>query len=481
MFLKTISRVCYVNDFDTGDRAWVPEIWAQETLAILEENMVVGQLVHRDFEDEIKNFGDTVNTRMPGTFTAKRKGVNDDVTVQDASATKVAVVLNQHVHTSFVIKDGEESMSFKDLIKEYLGPAAKSLAENIDRILLGQVIQYRENQVAIDPDNTSDDIKDAMLDTREVMNVNKVPTSGRNLIMTPATETEALKLELFISSEKVGDDGTALREASLGRKLGFDNYMCQNASSVLSSDYTDGTTDGAMSTDGAVLKGVTTITLSSGGATLNPGQYIQFTDNDGGFYRIVSSGATTMLIDQPLLSDLADDSFVRYYTQGAVEIDADDASAYPAGYSNPINIADGGVVPKVGQFVTFSNSSDVVYSGEYTIINVEAGAAAGDYYITLDRPLDVALASTNGDKVSYGPRGNFNFAFDRNALALVVRPLGAPISGTGALAGVAQYNDLAMRVVISYEGRGQGHLVTLDLLCGLKVLDVNRGAILTRV
>jgi len=441
-FLKRISQTCYVNDFDTADRAWVPELWAAETLAILEENMVIGRLVHTDFEDIIAAFGDTVNTRKPGTFTAKRKGVNDDVTVQNATATKVAVVLNQHVHTSFVIKDGEESKSFRDLVTEYLGPAAKSLAENIDRVLLGQVIQYRENQVSTDPVTPTDDIKDQMLDLREVMNVNKVPMAGRNLILTPKTETEALKLDLFVSAERVGDEDTALREASLGRKLGFDTYMCQNACGLINGTYTDGTAGADMSiNNGNITKGSTVLTLTSGGATLLAGMYVQFVDTCGGMYRVVSSGATTVTLDQGIVNDIVDNDVIRYYTLGAIDIDGDAAaSASLAGYDKPLNIVAAGVIPQVGQFVGFSTSGNVVYAGEYTIINVEAGSGTGDYYITLDRPLDALLE--HADKICYGPKGQYNFAFDRNALALVVRPLALPQPGTGAKAGVATYNDL---------------------------------------
>lgn len=480
-FLKKTSYICYINDFDTADRAWVPELWAQETLALLEENMVIGRLVYTDFEDEIKSFGDTVNTRKPGEFTAKRKGVNDDVTVQNATAVKVAVVLNQHVHTSFMIKDGEESKSFKDLVVEYLRPAAKSLATQIDRVLLGQVIQFRANQTALDPVSPADDIKDLILDLREVMNVNKVPVDGRNLILTTKTETEALKLDLFISADKIGDDGTAMRKASLGEKLGFSTFMCQNTPSSLSTGYTDGTAGNPGSIDnGNITAGSTSFTMTTDSSAILPGMYVQFTDACGGIYRVVSSSATTMVLDQGIISDIADDQLVRYYTLGAVDIDGDSATAYPAGYEKAINVAAGGVIPTVGQFVGFTTSGNVLYSGEYAIIDVEAGAGTGDYYITLDRPLDVALASTNGDKICYGPRGQYNFAFDRNALALVVRPLAIPQEGTGAKAGVASYNDLSMRITITYEGRGQGHLVTCDLLCGVKVLDVDRGAMMTR-
>ena len=89
--------------------AFVPEIWANESVLILLENMVASSLIHRDFENELARFGDIVNTRKPAEFTAKRKDVNDNVTIQDASATNIQVPLNQHLHTSFLIRDGEES------------------------------------------------------------------------------------------------------------------------------------------------------------------------------------------------------------------------------------------------------------------------------------------------------------------------------------------------------------------------------------
>jgi hypothetical protein len=35
-----------------------------------------------------------------------------------------------------------------------------------------------------------------------------------------------------------------------------------------------------------------------------------------------------------------------------------------------------------------------------------------------------------------------------------------------------------MRVVMTYDGNLQGHLVTCDLLCGVKVLDINLGTVM---
>jgi hypothetical protein len=86
-FNTIVSVNCYeTNSLD----AFMPEIWANESLSILTENMVISNLVHRDFEPLVADFGDVVNTRKPAAFAAKRKGVNDDVTVQNATATNIA-------------------------------------------------------------------------------------------------------------------------------------------------------------------------------------------------------------------------------------------------------------------------------------------------------------------------------------------------------------------------------------------------------
>lgn len=478
-FLKSVSWVCYDNDFDTADRAWVPEIWAAETLMILEANMVIGNLVHTDFEDEIQEFGDTVNTRKPGTFTARRKGVNDDVTVQDATAEKIAVVLDQYFHTSFLIRDGQESLSFKDLVAEYLGPAASSLAEAIDKVLLGQAYQFMANGVgdlgrfSEDSPGATGNVKGEILNTRQKMNEKKAPVSGRNLILAPDSETEALKLDLFISAEKVGDEGTALREASLGRKLGFDFYMAQNVGSigpVGSDDYAFHADE--LASDGAA--GATTLTLDSG--VVENGQYITL-ENDEQPLRVTAGGGTTgITVNRPLrVAVPAATSNLIEYIPGDVDLTGHSGvSAYGAGYAKQIRV-DGTGDPHVGQLVSFSAGA-TMRTGEYSIIDVVVVTANTTWLITLDRPLEVALA--DADKVNYGPIGDFNFAFTRNALALVTRPLAPPKAGTGALSGVANFNNLSVRVTITYNGTQQGHLVTLDVLAGVKVLDTDQGAVM---
>lgn len=481
-YLNLLSFVAFDNDFDTDDRAWVPEVWAAETLAVLEENMVIGRLVHTDFNDEIKDYGDTVNTRRPGTFTAKRKGVNDDVTVQSATADKVAVVLNQLVHTSFLIRDAEQSKSFKDLFEQYLQPAAKSLAEHIDRILLGQVYQFLGTSVGdLDEMNaTANDAHNAkmlMLEARNEMNKNKCPVTGRSLILTPDSETNALALDLFISAERVGDDGTALREASLGRKLGFETFMCQNTSMVTDTGVLD-----ADDADALPLGDLAFTSDNAVGAGYVAGQYIYFVDGttatlmDKSPHRITLIAGDVVTFDRPIRVAMPSvNNDVYLVPMGDVALAehtaAGGATAYPAGYDKEIWV-DGTGVPQVGQLVSFNNAATLI-AGEYCIVNVEL-QGGGEYAITLDRPLDNAIA--NDYTVGYGPGGDYNFTFTRNAIALVNRPL-APPKAKNADSGVASYNGLSVRVTMTYDGNKQGTLVTLDMLCGIKVLDENQGAV----
>src|SRR5690606_17217569 len=129
--------------------AYVPEIWSRESLEILRETVVMANLVHRDFSREVANFGDTVNTRKPAKFTAQDKGATSDVTVQDATATNVQVVLDTHKHVSFMIYDIEASKSFMNLVNVYLRPAVLAMANAIDIALFNL---YTDVSTSINPE-----------------------------------------------------------------------------------------------------------------------------------------------------------------------------------------------------------------------------------------------------------------------------------------------------------------------------------------
>jgi hypothetical protein len=462
-----MTTIRYIG-FDNSLDAWVPEVWAQESLAILEENMVIGNLIHRDFSSQVQSFGDTVNTRRPNEYTAKRKSANDDVTVQNSTATNVAVVLNQHIHTSFTIKDSEQSLAFKDLVREYLRPAAVSIARKIDRILMGQVYQFLDNASGQLDSLAVANVKRRVLELGQKMDENKAPPEDRYCVISPATKTSLLELDHFTKANEVGDEGTALRKASIGEILGFNWLMAQNTPSILTAVVVQQADE--LSADEAA--GQTVISVDAGGG-FAVGEYILL-EGDLAPYRIIAIDTNDLTLNRALRYPvLAAASNIDVVTTGLVDLAGHTGvTSYPIGYDKEIKV-DGTGLPHVGQLVSFNTagSPNVALAGEYSIVDLTV--SGGAYYIELDRPLETAIA--NNDVVGYGPAGEYNFAFLRNALAMVIRPLAPPRVGN-VTSGVAEFNNLALRTTMTYEGRGQGTLVTLDVLMGTKVLDVDLGA-----
>lgn len=463
---KKVWKLVYVDPTNSLD-AYVPELWANESLAILSENMVMANLVHRDFENEIQNFGDVVNTRKPSSFTAtRRNGTDDAVTVSQAAATNVAVTLNQLAHVAFVIRDIEQAKSFKNLRDEFLAPASIALAKQIDQCLLGQAIRFRAAFGGALNSLTYSNGVAYILDTRKQLNDNKAPMENRRAIITSAVEAELLKIELFTSAEKVGDQGTALREASLGKKFGIDFFMCQNAPYIASGNTVKTL---AINKTGGYAKGTATALAVDGlVGSVATGAWVTIAGEMYPHYLTAHSETSTdttgITLDSALKAAVADDAVVTVYTPGAVNL----TGGYAAGYAKAIAVDGFSVAPQAGQCVKFGAATDV-----YTIIGVPTITE-----IWLDRPLDAAIADDAAACI--GPAGNYNFMFHRNALALVVRPLPMPPTGLGAGGMVVRdpISGLALRLVMSYEGRNTGLLVNMDVLYGLQILDTALGAVM---
>ena len=464
LFLN-IELACYANDND----AMIPEKWTNESLAILEENMVMARLVHRDFSFEVANQGDVVNTRRPAEFVTKRKVDSDSVTNQDATTTNVQVPLDQHIYVTFTIKDGESSKSFQDLVTMYMKPAAMQIARSVDRVLIGQAQQFSDNQVGRLAEMTSSNAKDFILAAREKMNVNKAYPDSRNLVLTASSETDLLATELFIAANQRGDGGTALENARLGRILGFDTYMDQNTPYLgsTSGEYATGnmntgaTAGTAAGTDLCMVSAYTAVV----------GEYI-WIESEGQLHEIkgVTGTTTDVNLVDPVVNTVANGADAVIYKSCDVN------GTYASGYSKRIKL-DGYAAntgPSVGQVVAFgtSNGSD---RHVYTVIEYTEVSSTEGWYL-LDRPLSAALA--DNDLAFPGPKGSLNLAFHRDALTLVSRPLALPDTSLGVRTAVGAYNDVAMRVAMQYNISSQGTIVTLDLLCGVKVLDTNLGCIM---
>lgn len=451
---------------------FVPQVWAQEAIMLLWQNMVMAQLVHRDFSNQIASFGDTVNTRKPAKFTATRKTVTDDVQVQDATAQNIAVKLDQHLHTSFLIRDGEESLSMDNLVSVYLEPAMRSLAVAVDQILTTQLYDFLPNMVGKLGTPLT---KGAIIDAREFLNGTYCPLQGRNMVITPNTEGALLNISEFVQAQAIGDGGQTLRTGFMADRFGFSHYLCQNTPSLAALAST--AVDQTYLINGAHAKGATTLTTKTGTTAITAGQWLTVAGDDTP-QLVVTGGAsnvTSVVITPGLKSAVAGDAVVtlcKFYQ-------VNNGAGFALGYNKELTIDTLAVAAKLGQMISSGTGATVGSVYKYGVIGgIDANGAStpAATKIHLNRSLEAALV--DDQKLFPGPGGGeYNFAFHRNALTFVSRPLAMPRAGTGAVSAIGQDGGVGIRVTITYNGTKQGHLVTVDLLAGLKTLDKDLGVV----
>jgi len=200
-----------------------PDIIAREALMVLRNNAVMANLVHRDYSDEFVGAkGDTITVRKPATFVANE--FTGTISVQDATETGVSVVMDKHLDVSFAVTSKQMTMDIADFSAQLLVPAMQAFADKVDKYLIAleaeATSRHAHSSGAIAPAD--------MIAARKFLTQNAAPLADRRFVVGATAEADLLSSELFVSAEKVGDAGTALREASLGRKFGMDCYVDQN-------------------------------------------------------------------------------------------------------------------------------------------------------------------------------------------------------------------------------------------------------------
>ncbi|MBQ9081923.1 MAG: hypothetical protein IJY28_00300 [Clostridia bacterium] len=202
-----------------------PNLIAREALMILRNNAVMANLVHRDYSNEfVSGVGDTITVRKPATFAAEE--YNGSIQVQDATEARIDVKLDKHLDVSFAVTAQQLTMDIEDFSKQLLEPAMQAFADKVDKYLLALKADITNKVTA------TDNVQNDVVDVRAFLTKAAAPLTERRFVYDSTTETKLLKTDLFIHADKVGDEGTALREASLGRKYGMDFYVDQNADAV---------------------------------------------------------------------------------------------------------------------------------------------------------------------------------------------------------------------------------------------------------
>lgn len=204
-----------------GNTLLTPSIIAREALMVLEANLVLANLVHRDYSKEFAKVGDTVTIRKPATFESKVWN-GSTIDVQDATETSTSVTLDTVLDVSFAVTAKEMTLNIQDFSEQLIAPAMRAHAQKVDSLLAGRYVDVPSYVL----DGTSAAISD-FSGVIEKLNDAKCPLDQRSMVFGAKTHAKYVTVDGLVEADKSGSP-QALRNAIMGRILGMDTYMDQN-------------------------------------------------------------------------------------------------------------------------------------------------------------------------------------------------------------------------------------------------------------
>lgn len=270
-----------------------PDIIAKEALLVLQSNLTMANLVHRDYSDEYVEVGDTITVRKPAKFVARN--FTGQVTAQDITEGSVPVKMDRYRDVTVKVTSKQLTLDIKDFSKQVVTPAVSAILQAIDTDLITVGIAEATGSASVSGTPTISDIAGV----GKALDIANAPRQNRSLVLPPTILYKYNTIDNFAKQCYKGDS-QALKESEIGRVFTCDTYMSQNCPENRSA--TPGT---ATAYKVAGTADATQFTVSDGSAasgTIKEGDQLIV---DGYLYTVtedltLSSGAGTLKVDQNL-------------------------------------------------------------------------------------------------------------------------------------------------------------------------------------
>ncbi len=213
----------------------IVKLVAADALPALVGNLVMGNLVNRDYEPTLAQAGDTVNVPIPPTLVANNIAEGGTVQTQNPNLGNAQIILNTHCEATFQIPDVTKVLAVPDLLQVYMRPAVVALAERIESDLLGLYAGFSANT----PVGTAGSpITEATVDAAETsLFAAKLPArEPKYLIVDAGTYSNLRQIPRFSEFQTAGEAGLrTLVDGTIGKIKDFFVFRSQFISSTGSS------------------------------------------------------------------------------------------------------------------------------------------------------------------------------------------------------------------------------------------------------
>lgn len=280
-----------------GNTLLTPQIIANEALMVLESQLTMAGLVHRDYSEEFVNVGDTITIRKPATFVAKNfTGSTHDQDITEGSAT---VKMDRFRDVTVPVSSKELTLDIKDFSSQIVTPAISAIAQAVDMDLLAVGVEKAKGKASVSSTPVLTDIAGV----GKWLDQKKAPKQNRRFVMPAEIQYKYNTLDNFAKQCYAGDS-QALRDAEIGRV-----YTCETFSSENCPQSSASTVGTATAYKVTGTKDTTQFTVSDGspatgkiakGDQLIVNGYLYTCTED----LTLASGAGTLKVDQNIPADI---------------------------------------------------------------------------------------------------------------------------------------------------------------------------------
>lgn len=394
------------------------DIIAKEALAILDNNLVMSNIVHRAHESEFSQSvngykpGETISIRRPAQFTPR---IGATASAQDVVEGKTTLTIDKQIGVDFSFTSSDLTLKIGDLSERVIKPAMVTLANQVDQDLLALYSKV-PNWVGT-PGQTVNSFTD-FGKAPERMDELAIPMDARNGVLSPADHWGMLGSQtgLYMNGPAEG----AYRKASLGEIGGVNTFKAQNVAT-----HTVGVATGTPLVNGASQTSAYADVKNTMTQTLNTDGWTNSTT------RILKSGDVLTI-----------------------------ANVYAV---NPVTKA---TLPFLRQFTLTEDADSGASTGPAALTIYPAIITSGAFKNCSTAPADDAPITVLG---SGATNYRQNLVFHKNAFALAMVPMESPPGAQQVSR--ESYKGLSVRVIPVYDGTNDVSMWRLDMLYGVKAID----------
>lgn len=219
---------------------FIPAVWSARLLEHLDKAHVYGALVNRDYEGEIKEFGDTVHINRIGAVTIKSYTKNTDIDAPEALSNEdQTLVINQAKYFNFQIDDIDKAQIRPELMNSATQRAAYALADVSDQYIAGLMAAGAAGTVGSDASPitvTSTNAYEQLVALKVKLDEQNVPTIGR-WVVVPAWFHGLLLMDNRFVANGTDKGVNALQNGLVGYAAGFEIHMSNNVPNTENAKY----------------------------------------------------------------------------------------------------------------------------------------------------------------------------------------------------------------------------------------------------